>query len=356
MEFICYHRDRPGSVALRHDLVEQHWSYMDRYAKTMIARGPTLDGDVPTGSVHIVDLPDPSAARAFAFDEPNYQAGVYRDVLLRRWRNTLGRTMWDFPGGRTGGNRYLVLGLGLGTGQATDLAVPPRPGRVDRVRAAALRRRHHLAGHGGAGPGARPGHGTRAPDPGRVRRHRGAHLAVRRAAVMTEGDPGFVERAPQPPDGDERSLLVGWLAFHRSALEAKCAGLDAAQLVARSAPPSPLSLLGLVRHVTEMERVYAVWALGPKADLEWVWGDYTDGGPEWDIDVDATMVDESMAAWERERLSADERIGRHASLDSIGAGNGHSVRWNLQKLVGEYARHNGHADLIRERIDGQTGE
>ena len=53
-------------------------------------------------------LPDPAAARAFAFDEPTYQAGVYRDVLLRRWRNMLGRTMWEFPGGRTGSNRNLV--------------------------------------------------------------------------------------------------------------------------------------------------------------------------------------------------------------------------------------------------------
>jgi len=125
MEFLCYHRDRPDSVALREELVEEHWSYMDRYATEMIARGPTLadDGDTPTGSVHIVDLPDTAAARAFAFDEPNYQAGVYRDVLLRRWRNRLRRTMWDFPGGRVGGNRYLVLGLG--TGQAADLAVPP---------------------------------------------------------------------------------------------------------------------------------------------------------------------------------------------------------------------------------------
>jgi len=125
MEFLCHHRDRPGSLALRDALVEDHWSYMDRYAKELIARGPTLsdDGDTPTGSVHILDLPDPAAARAFAFDEPNYQAGVYRDVLLRRWRNMLGRTMWDFPGGRTGGNRYLVLGLG--TGQAVDLALPP---------------------------------------------------------------------------------------------------------------------------------------------------------------------------------------------------------------------------------------
>lgn len=125
MDFFCYHRDRPGSVPLRDELLEDHWSYMDRYAKEMVARGPTFadDGETPTGSVHIVDLPDPAAARAFAFEEPNYQAGVYRDVLLRRWRNMLGRTMWDFPGGRIGGNRYLVVGLG--SGQPADVVVPP---------------------------------------------------------------------------------------------------------------------------------------------------------------------------------------------------------------------------------------
>ncbi|MFF9899093.1 YciI family protein [Streptomyces longispororuber] len=124
MEFLCYHRDRSGSLPLRDELLEEHWSYMDRFAKEMIARGPTLadDGDTPTGSVHLVDLPGPAAARAFAFDEPNYQAGVYRDVLLRRWRNALGRTMWDFPGGRSGGHRYLVLGFG--EGQAVDLELP----------------------------------------------------------------------------------------------------------------------------------------------------------------------------------------------------------------------------------------
>jgi uncharacterized protein YciI len=125
MDFFCYHRDRPGSLALREELVEEHWSYMDGYAKELIARGPTFaeDGETPTGSVHIVDLPDAATARAFAFDEPNYQAGAYRDVLLRRWRNLLGRTMWDFPGGRTGGKRYLVLGLGAG--EAADLVLPP---------------------------------------------------------------------------------------------------------------------------------------------------------------------------------------------------------------------------------------
>jgi hypothetical protein len=163
-------------------------------------------------------------------------------------------------------------------------------------------------------------------------------------------------RIPEPADGDERSVLLGWLAFHRNALEAKCAGLDDDQLVARSASPSALSLLGLVRHLTEMERAYGAWALGPKVDLTWVWGEYTDDGPEWDIDVDRSMVTDSMAAWEREKAAADERIGQHATLESVGAGNGYSLRWNLQKLVGEYARHNGHADIIRERIDGQTGE
>jgi uncharacterized protein YciI len=122
MEFFCYHRDRPGSGELRDELLAAHWSYMDGFADELVARGPTFAGDVATGSVHIADLPDAAAARRFAFDEPNYQAGVYRDVLIRRWRNVLGRTMWDFPGGRTGGDRYLVLGLGAGP--AVDLEPP----------------------------------------------------------------------------------------------------------------------------------------------------------------------------------------------------------------------------------------
>lgn len=130
MEFFCYHRDRPGSLPLREKLLEEHWSYMDRYAMEIVAHGPTMasDGTRPTGTVHIADMPDPDAARVFAFDEPGYQAGVYRDVLLRPWRNTLGPTMWDFPGGRTGGNRYLVLGLS--SGQAADLTVPADPDKL----------------------------------------------------------------------------------------------------------------------------------------------------------------------------------------------------------------------------------
>ena len=104
----------------------------------------------------------------------------------------------------------------------------------------------------------------------------------------------MVERAAQPQDGDERSILLGWLAFHRDALAAKCAGLDGEQLAERSAAPSAVSLLGLVRHLTEMERAYGTWALGPDAELAWVWGEYTDDGPEWDFDVDPSMVQESF--------------------------------------------------------------
>ena len=112
MEFFCYHRDRPGSTPLRRRMVEQHWSYMDDFAAMMIARGPTFTSDgTLTGSVHILDVAGPDTARAFAFNEPGYQAGAYRDVLLRRWRNCLGRTMWDFRGGQPERNHYLVLGF-----------------------------------------------------------------------------------------------------------------------------------------------------------------------------------------------------------------------------------------------------
>lgn len=93
---------------------------MDGYAERMIARGPTFDGETATGSLHIVDLADAEAARAFAFEEPNFKAGVYEDVIIRRWRNLLGRTMWEFAGGSEGGPRFLVVALGSGTPAALD--------------------------------------------------------------------------------------------------------------------------------------------------------------------------------------------------------------------------------------------
>ena len=113
MNFFVYGRNRPGMDDVRTATTEEHWSFMDRYADVMIARGPTfVSEDESTGSVHIVDLPDVAAARAFAFEEPYYLAGVFADVIIRRWRNVLGRTMWQFVGRDL--PRFLVLGDGAG--------------------------------------------------------------------------------------------------------------------------------------------------------------------------------------------------------------------------------------------------
>lgn len=111
MDYFFYCRDGDGAGELRRRLAEEHWAFMDRFADGMIARGPTLTDDLDgaTGSVHIVDLPDAEAARVFAFEEPNYLAGVYRQVIVRRFVDLLGRTMWDFPGRRDPGGHYLVL-------------------------------------------------------------------------------------------------------------------------------------------------------------------------------------------------------------------------------------------------------
>jgi uncharacterized protein len=114
MEYFFYCRAKPGSEALWEQVTEAHWSFMDGYADAMIARGPTLTADraAATGSMHIVDLPDAAAARVFAFEEPCYLAGVYSDVMVRRWRNVLGRTMWEFEGDELANRRFLVIGHG----------------------------------------------------------------------------------------------------------------------------------------------------------------------------------------------------------------------------------------------------
>ncbi len=161
-------------------------------------------------------------------------------------------------------------------------------------------------------------------------------------------------RAPEPSDGDERAILLGWLAFHRDALAAKCDGLSAEQLADASVPPSTLSLLGLVRHMTEMEHVYLVYALaGGAFGLIYC----TDDDPEADIEgVTGGDVEGSLPRWREEREAADRVIAGYDALDALGAGNERSVRWNLVKVIGEYSRHNGHADLIRQAIDGAVGE
>jgi uncharacterized protein YciI len=114
VDYFFYCRVRPGSGEPGPELAEAHWAFMDRYAETMIARGPTLspDGEGWTGSMHIVNLPDSAAAHEFAFDEPQYKAGVYSEVLIRRWRNALGRTMWEFAGSTAGYRRFLIIAHG----------------------------------------------------------------------------------------------------------------------------------------------------------------------------------------------------------------------------------------------------
>jgi uncharacterized protein len=100
MDFFVYSRYVPGTP-LRDDreLLEEHWSYMDAFAETMIARGPTLtpDYEEATGSLHVLGLPSVDAAREFVAREPNNRAGAYAEHFIRRFENRLGRTMWEFP-------------------------------------------------------------------------------------------------------------------------------------------------------------------------------------------------------------------------------------------------------------------
>jgi hypothetical protein len=162
-------------------------------------------------------------------------------------------------------------------------------------------------------------------------------------------------RSAEPDDGDERHILGGWLAFHRDALAANCDGAPDDHLIRVGLGGSRLSLLGLVRHLTEMERVYGVHHLsgGP---LEFVYGPYTDDGPAGDFDdLTTDVIESSFAAWRAECRAADAHLAA-MDLDEVGRGNGRTVRWNVMKLLQEYARHNGHADLIREALDGTTGE
>ena len=113
MQFFVLGRDRSGSLAIKMPLNEDHWSFMDGYAEQLVARGPTLTGadeDAgPTGSLHIVDLPDLEAARRFAFEEPYYRGGAFASVEIYGFRNVLGRTMWEFDGARYDRPRFLLL-------------------------------------------------------------------------------------------------------------------------------------------------------------------------------------------------------------------------------------------------------
>jgi hypothetical protein len=150
---------------------------------------------------------------------------------------------------------------------------------------------------------------------------------------------------------DERGQLREWLVLYREKIAEKCAGLAGEQLARKSVPPSGLSLLGLVRHLTEMERAYLRNGLGGAA-LPPVY--CTDTDPDADFEgVDGADADRALAAWREECRLADEAIAAAPSLD---AGARRPLRWCLVKLATEYARHTGHADLLRERIDGVVGD
>ena len=149
-------------------------------------------------------------------------------------------------------------------------------------------------------------------------------------------------------------MLLGWLRFHRDALAANCDGLTEEQLLARSAAPSRLCLLGLVRHLTEMERHYLVNALsGGDRPFRYCTADQPDGDLEG---LTTDLVGASMNNWRAEMASADRLLSAATDLSAPVRPDQPSVRWHLAKVIQEYARHNGHADIIRERIDGSRGE
>jgi hypothetical protein len=166
-----------------------------------------------------------------------------------------------------------------------------------------------------------------------------------------------VTRPDPPSTGDERPMLTVWLEYQRSTLLWKCEGLDGAALVRRGVPPSSLTLLGLVRHM---------------AIVEWWWFDHIFTGsssPEPistadDRDADFNDLDpgranDDLALFERRCDLSRAIASAAASLDATSASTEKptvSLRWIMIHMIEEYARHNGHADLLREQIDGAVGE
>jgi uncharacterized damage-inducible protein DinB len=152
-------------------------------------------------------------------------------------------------------------------------------------------------------------------------------------------------------------MLAGWLDYHRATLEWKCAGLTPAQLATRALEPSTLSLLGLVRHMADVERGWFRRRFAGE-DVPPLY--YSDDDPDGDFDnLDPATVGEAFATWRAECDRARKIAAVLPSLEVMitdHAGRRLSARWVLHHMIEEYARHNGHADLLRERIDGVTGE
>lgn len=164
------------------------------------------------------------------------------------------------------------------------------------------------------------------------------------------------ERIPPPLVGDEREMLRAFLDYHRATLAMKCDGLGDEDLRRRSMPPSTLTLLGLVRHMCEVERTWFRRVIGGE-DVSLVWS--ADNDYQVAYDASGSTRAEAFAAWEAE-VEHSRRIERAAaSLDVTG----HNAKWGedvslrlvMLHLIHEYARHNGHADLLREGVDGVVG-
>jgi uncharacterized damage-inducible protein DinB len=154
---------------------------------------------------------------------------------------------------------------------------------------------------------------------------------------------------------DERELLEGWLAFHRATLLVKCEGLDDAQRRARPIPTSDLSLHGLVRHMAETERNWFGRILLRDLTIPRVWGDAAMTG-EISLPAEGASWEEDLAVWQSECRASSAAASRFG-LDYTGEWREKqvSVKSIYLHMIQEYARHNGHADLIRELLDGSVG-
>jgi hypothetical protein len=174
------------------------------------------------------------------------------------------------------------------------------------------------------------------------------------AEVRTSG------RRQEPPfRAPERAMLEAWLDFHRATLLGKCDALASEQLAARSVPPSVLSLLGLVRHLTEVERNWFRRTLD-REDVDAVYGTGGRGDGAFGGAV-ATDTAGDLQRFQDEVEHCRAVASRYSDLDTTAAGvrDGErvevSLRWIYVHMIEEYARHNGHADLLREVVDGATG-
>jgi hypothetical protein len=167
-----------------------------------------------------------------------------------------------------------------------------------------------------------------------------------------------VSRVDPPTVADERAALDGWLEYHRSTLLYKCQGLTGEQLARRAVPPSSLSLLGLVRHMTEVERAWFRRRVAGQAGLGYVY--CSDEFPDGDFDLAAPDGAETAFAAFRQECDLARASAAGRPLDGTFKHERYAVpidlRWVYVHMIEEYARHNGHADLLREQIDGATGD